>query len=437
MSFVVLLGDSSMLVNNLWVILSALLVFSMTISVGLLEIGELGEDFDRSLMKTILITGIALLVMAIIGLNTAFAPTINGIIGNPFYAPGFFLGGLSGGQASLINTWWSGAASYFNSGLSTSTYYLFEAAFASVTFALVSVVALKKVKLKALVLFALIYFIIIWNLPAAWIWNPTGWLYIMGVRDFAGGLVVHAAAGMAGLALVLQIHREEKKMKLKESPRTAIRLNKGWLAISILLLWMGWFGFNGGSTLSFGAGALNAIVSTFLAAASSLLFMFLFKWLAFRRMPTMDYAANGILMGLIVITPLAGFVSPLSSIVLGMLGAFVYLIAEGRLNRAKWFSDPVGLFPGHMLGGIFGVLMIAFFAQGAFAAASGTSGLPNGLIFGGGLAAFWQLCLEAFAIIVVAVFVFIVSFASLLVISKIIGGITDREYYKAIRKAKP
>ncbi|EQD44085.1 ammonium transporter, partial [mine drainage metagenome] len=176
-------------------LLAALLVFVMTIAVGFLEVGELGESLGISLLKTIVIMGTALFVMAIIGFNTAFAPTFYGFIGNPFYSSGFLLGGFSSKATGLLSgVWWSMGPSYFNTGLMTGTYYFFETAFASVTLALVGVVPLKKIKFQAFFLFSIVYFVIIWNLPAAWIWNPTGWLYLMGMRDFAGGLVVHGGS---------------------------------------------------------------------------------------------------------------------------------------------------------------------------------------------------------------------------------------------------
>ena len=178
------------LVNNLWVLLAGLLVFTMTIAVGLLEVGELGEGFSFSLLKTAFMTGAALVIMAAVGFNLAFAPTWNGIFGNPFYGPGFFLGGFS--SSSVLPTsdiWWS----VQSQGLAIGTYFLFETAFAAVTFALVGVIFLRKVKLTAIGLYSIVYFLIIWTLPAAWIWNPSGWLAKMGMVDFAGGLVVHGA----------------------------------------------------------------------------------------------------------------------------------------------------------------------------------------------------------------------------------------------------
>ena len=207
------------ILNNFWVLFAAALVFMMTISVGFLEIGELDTKLYRSLYKTILITGISFIVMAFIGFNTAFAPTIYGIIGNPFYAQGSFMSVLTSPTSAFTTEWWSTTSQYFGTGLLSITYFMFETAFASVTLALVSVVILRKVKLSAFAIFSIVYFIIIYNLPAAWIWNPTGWLYLLGMRDFAGGLVVHGAAGFAGIAILLRIRQEEKKKNLVESPQ--------------------------------------------------------------------------------------------------------------------------------------------------------------------------------------------------------------------------
>lgn len=425
------------LANNLWVVIAALFVFVMTIAVGFLEVGELGDSYDIGLIKTIIITCAAVFIMAIVGFNTAFAPTISGIIGDPLYLPGLLLGSFYSTAQGLLNgVWWSMGPNYFGTALSTGSYFLFEAAFASVTFALVSVVALKKIRLEALALFSIAYFILIWNLPAAWIWNPTGWLYTMGMRDFAGGLVVHAAAGAAGLALVAQVWLEEKKRGFKQSPKVEIKLSKGWLTLGVLLLWIGWFGFNPGSVLAFNSSALTVVLTTFLAASSAFVSIMSFRWLKTNEKPNIAYGVNGILMGLIIITPLAGFVSPASAIILGLIGGPLFLLAEKYISKAKWFTDPVGLFPGHLVGGIFGIMMIAVFAQSQFAIASGNPGLPNGLLFGGGFAALGQLGIETFGLVVVLVTVFLLSFAFIWLIGKAIGGITSNEYYKGIRVSR-
>jgi len=423
------------LVNNLWVLIAALFVFTMTIAVGFLEVGELGEDRWRSLLKTTIITCLAVVVMAFVGFNLAFAPTIaGGLIGNPgFTQP--FLGGLDPNTAALASgVWWStdpnNAYGYYLGlssaplGLSLGTYFLFETAFAAVTLALVGVIAVKKVKLRAFTLYCIPYFLLIWTLPTAWIWNPSGWLAKMGMVDFAGGLVVHAAAGAAGLGIMVQIWLEERAQGLKVSPRIPTKVDPTWTTLAILLLWVGWFGFNPGSVLAFNSETTVVVLTTFIAASTSFLSVMACRFLQTREDPGYLYSADGVLMGLIVITPLAGFVSPFSAFVLGVVCGPLFLIGERYFARFKWFSDPIGLLPGHFLGGIFGVAMIAFFAQRTFALGSGYSALPNGLLFGGGMAAVHQLGIEMFGVAVVLAVVFALSFASIWTIAKFTGGAT-------------
>src|SRR5438046_5024660 len=294
----------------------------MTISVGFLEIGELGSDLEISLLKTMLITGSALFFMAFLGFNTAFAPTLGGIIGNPLYH-GLFLGGSSTNtQGLLTGMWWSQQST----GLTIGTYFLFETAFASVTLALVGVIVLRKVKMQAFFLYSIVYFIIIWNLPAAWIWNPTGWLAQMGMADFAGGLVVHGAAGAAGLGIVLQVWREEKRRGNSTSRQVSGKHNLPWLTLSILLLWVGWFGFNPGSVLAFNDEAMVVVLTKLLGGAAGFLSILFFSHQMNKRIPSLIYGANGVLMGHIVISPLDGFVSSLTSVILGLLGGPLFLV---------------------------------------------------------------------------------------------------------------
>lgn len=412
------------LFNNLWVLLCGALVFIMTISVGLLEIGELGKGYERGLLKTIIIICLGFFVMAFIGFNLAFAPCILGLIGNPAYsAP--FLGGFSTDFPGILQgVWWSMGPQYFDTEITLPTYFFFETAFAAVTLALVGVVTLKKMKLSSFCIFSIAFFVIIWTLPAAWIWNPTGWLYLLGMRDFAGGLVVHGVAAAAGLAIVARIWQEEKEKGLKESPQIVPNISPGWITLAILLLWLGWFGFNPGSTLTWNPEANVVVLTTFIAASTSFLSLMLFKYLEMKKNPGLLYAANGILMGLIIITPIAGFVSPASSVILGFLGGPLYLYFEKVFAKMKWFADPIGLFPGHLIGGLFGVVMIAFFTQHPYAVASGNGNLPDGLFFGGGFSALQQLGIEILGIIVVMLTVFILSYVILWFIAKTSHGIT-------------
>ena len=150
--------------------------------------------------------------------------------------------------------------------------------------------------------------------------------------------------------------------------------------------------------LAFNDEAIVVVMTTFLAAAAAMVSLTACAYITTRQSPGPLYAVNGILMGLIIITPLAGSVSPGSALILGLLGGPLFIAGEWVLPRLRWLSDPVGLLPGHLVGGLFGVLMIAFFTQTPFAAGSGFPKLPNGLLFGGGGSAVKQLGLEVLGI---------------------------------------
>jgi Amt family ammonium transporter len=192
----------------------------------------------------------------------------------------------------------------------------------------------------------------------------------------------------------------------------------------MVLLWMGWFGFDPGCVFAFNSSAMTVVLTTFLAAAGSLLSVVFFRRVAMKKNPDLLYASNGILMGLIVITPLAGFVSPWSATILGIVAGPLYLVAELWLSKFKWFSDPVSLFPAHVVGGVYGLMMIPFFTQNAFAAASGNGVLPSGLFFGGGSVALNQLGLEALAAVSVLAAVFAMTYVTLEIIARAMHGIT-------------
>jgi Amt family ammonium transporter len=397
----------------------------MTIAVGFLEVGELGESLQFSLLKTTLITGGALLVMAFVGFNTAFAPTWGGVIGNPFYGPGFFLGGFSSsGILPASNVWWSMGPAYAGTGLVTGTLFLYETATAAVTFALVGVIFLRKVKLSAIAIFSVVYFALIWSLPAAWIWNPTGWLAKLGMVDFAGGAIVHGAAGAAGIGILIQVWREERARGVPESPKQPMRISPTWLALGILLLWLGWFGFNAGAVFAFNDSAIMVVITTFLCGAAALASLVATAYLAEGAPPDLAWAGNGVLMGLIIITPLAGFVSPGSALVLGLIGGPLFYYANRWIARARWFTDPVGLFPGHLVGGLFGVSMIGVFAQSDYATAAGFPNLPNGLLFGGSTAALHQIGVEVLGIVAVVSVTIVLSFLTMRTIALALGRIT-------------
>jgi len=172
---------------------------------------------------------------------------------------------------------------------------------------------------------------------------------------------------------------------------------------------------------------MEVVITTFLAAACSMCSLMFCAYVITKQDPEQKilYSVNGIIMGLIIITPLAGFVSPGSAIIVGVCGGPLFLIGENLIGRFNWFSDPAGLFPGHLVGGLFGVVMIAFLAQQPFAAGSGFPTLPNGLFFGGGSHAIHQLGIELLGIGTVTGTVFALSFGTVVLLSRVFGGILD------------
>ena len=195
-------------------------------------------------------------------------------------------------------------------------------------------------------------------------------------------------------------------------------------------MWIGWFGFNAGSVLAFNGETIIVGLNTFLGAASALISTMFFRFLITKKDPGYLYAINGILVGLILMSPLSGYISPAVAIAIGLVGGPLFLVGERVMTR-KWYSDPIGLFPTHLLMGLIGFVMIAFVAQTGFSSVSGAANLPNGFIFGGGASALKQLEVQSLAILVVAAFVFSLSYVSLWIIGKFTNGITTG-YEKSI-----
>src|SRR4029077_3629837 len=178
--------------------------------------------------------------------------------------------------------------------------------------------------------------------------------------------------------IVWQIWREEKAKGHKVSPPVPYRVNAGWLTIAILLLWVGWFGFNPGSVLAFNDEAIIVVETTFVAAAAAMISTSMTAYAVTSELFNPLYVVNGILMGLIVITPLAGFVSPGSALILGLLCGPLFVYAEKVVGPAQCMTDPSVQSPGHLVGALIGVSRIRIFAHSEFASGSGFPALPNG-----------------------------------------------------------
>jgi Amt family ammonium transporter len=419
-----------------WILLASFLVFIMVPSIGLLEAGlTRRKNVIHALMKSLSAVGVMSIFFVIFGFSLAFNPnTIGGLIGQI-------------GDFAMGNNWnalWpvaldsSGAPA---SGVPVPVFLLFQTMFAAVTLALIGAGVPERMKFGAWLLYCVFVSVIVWPLLAHWVWSPngilgtigtvTGLLPGMGVRDFAGGVVVHVQAGVAGLAITLGLGASIKRrhtirlrngsvggVSMPETDATvASHLDKevaeryGYsiplAVIGTALLWFGWFGFNPGSSLDLNVQSAAAAVSTNLAASlGGMVAVILSRWLDGRWDPIV--AISGILGGLVMITPNAGYVDVLGATILGILAGVVTVVAMKAMDRYLYHvDDPVGGFPVHGVNGILGSALVPVFANPDIA---GISGLTQaGLLYGGGGAAFTWLVLQIIGVLVSVLFVFVTS----------------------------
>jgi Amt family ammonium transporter len=250
-------------------------------------------------------------------------------------------------------------------------FMIFQAMFAVITPALFIGAFAERVKFAGFFAFVLLWSVLVYDPVAHWVWGAGGWLRNLGALDFAGGTVVHISAGIAALALCLLIGRRKGFNQVPMAPH-----NLPFTVLGGGLLWFGWFGFNSASALAANEVAVNAFVTTNTASAAAGLTWALIEWI-FKSKPTMLGTVSGAVAGLVAITPGAGFVGPLSAILVGMgAGSFCYL-AVTRVKTWFGYDDSLDVFGVHCIGGIWGAFATGLFAQKALNPAGN-----NGLFFG-------------------------------------------------------
>jgi Amt family ammonium transporter len=281
----------------------------------------------------------------------------------------------------------------------------YQMTFAVITPALITGATADRLKFSAYAIFISVWLIVVYAPVAHWIFGG-GWLARRGALDFAGGAVVHINAGAAALALVLVLgkrrHWPDEAMHPHSLPLTLLGTG---------ILWFGWFGFNAGSALGANGVAAVATINTFLAASAAML-----GWLLVERVkdshPTTLGAASGAVAGLVAITPCAGYVDPMSAIVIGLLtGAICFLAVSLKFRFG--YDDALDVIGVHLVGGLFGSLVLGLFAHKA-AAGVGT----DGLFFGGGVGLLGEQALAAF---VTLAFSFGVSYVLARILDATIG----------------
>jgi Amt family ammonium transporter len=383
-----------------WVATSTALVMLMTPGLAFFYGGLVRKrDLVSTLSQCLTIFALVSLVWVFWGYSLVFGPDAGlGLIGN-----------LS--KAGLYNITPFTPSTYPNTSLVLGNIpefllFAFQLKFAAITPALVIGAFAGRIKFRSLIIFIVLWSTLIYSPVAHWIWGVGGWLNSLGAVDFAGGMVVHAAAGMTALAAALAIGKR-KDLGLREMKPN----NVPFVILGAGLLWFGWFGFNGGSALAADGVAVSAVVVTNLAAAAAALSWMAVDWIR-RGKPSAVGLVIGAVCGLAAITPASGYVGVPASIIIGLLaGVFANLVANWRASRMI-FDDTLDVFACHGISGIWGTL-----ATGLFASTAINPTLKNGGLFFGNPHLFLAQCL---AVAVIASFTFFGSY----ILLKIIGFIT-------------
>jgi Amt family ammonium transporter len=366
-----------------WILVATALVFLMTPGLAFFYGGMVHrKNVISTMIKSVVAAGVVSVLWIVFGFSLAFGDSIGGFVGNPNTFL-FFKDVNSGEPWSLAPT------------IPKSLFSLFQLMFAIITPGLVVGAVAERIRFNAYILFTVLFCILVYAPLAHWSWHPDGFLFKWGALDFAGGTVVHISAGCAALAGALVLKRRRVHLEGEEVPPA----NVPYVLIGTGLLWFGWFGFNAGSALGANALAVSAFATTNTAAAAAGLSWMFFDVLKGKKPSVLGFCI-GAVVGLVAITPGAGFVGIPQSIFIGVVAAVISNIAVYYKSKSK-LDDTLDVFPCHGLGGIVGMLLTGVFASKAVNAA-GNDGLFYGNI------EFFMTQLKAMAIAVV--YSFVVSF---------------------------
>jgi Amt family ammonium transporter len=367
-----------------WIIVATALVFLMTPGLAFFYGGMVHrKNVISTMIKSVAAAGVVSVLWVVVGFSLCFGESVNGLIGNPFTH--FFLKDVvSGAPWSLAPT------------IPFLLFALFQLMFAIITPGLVVGAVAERIKFTSYILFIALFSLLVYAPIAHWTWHPEGFLFKMGALDFAGGTVVHISAGCAALAGALVLKRRQVHKDNKEIPPA----NIPYVLIGTGLLWFGWFGFNAGSALGANALSVSAFATTNTAAASAGLAWMFFDSLRGKKPSVLGFCI-GAVVGLVAITPAAGFVAIPQSIFIGFVAAIISNIAIYYKQKSR-LDDTLDVFPCHGVGGMVGMVM-----TGIFATTTVNSAGANGLFYGNGAFLFTQLK----ALVIVVAYSFIVSYA--------------------------
>lgn len=367
-----------------WIIVATALVFLMTPGLAFFYGGMVHrKNVLSTMIKSVAAAGVVAVLWIVIGFSLCFGESVNGLIGNPstYF---FFKGVASGAPWSLAPT------------IPLLLFSLFQLMFAIITPGLVVGAVAERIRFTSYILFIALFSLLVYAPIAHWTWHPDGFLFKMGVLDFAGGTVVHISAGCAALAGALVLKRRQVHIDNKEIPPA----NIPYVLIGTGLLWFGWFGFNAGSALGANALAVSAFATTNTAAAAAGLSWMFFDALRGKKPSVLGFCI-GAVVGLVAITPAAGYVAIPQSIFIGFIAAIISNIAVYYKQKSK-LDDTLDVFPCHGIGGMVGMIM-----TGIFATKTVNSAGADGLLYGNAAFLFTQLK----ALLIVVGYSFVVSYA--------------------------
>jgi Amt family ammonium transporter len=289
-----------------------------------------------------------------------------------------------------------------------SLFVMFQMTFAVITAALITGAVADRMKFSALVFFISLWTLLVYSPVAHWVWHPSGWLFVDGALDFAGGTVVHINAGVAGLVAAIVLGKRTGYGTENMAPH-----NLGLAVIGASLLWVGWFGFNAGSAASSGGGrAAMAMLATQVAAAAAVLSWVFAEWMI-KGKPSVLGAISGAVAGLVAITPAAGFVLPGSALIIGVAAGIAGYWGATALKHALGYDDSLDAFGVHGICGIVGALLVGVLAYGPLSA---TDASPEGT--SGSMEQFIKQCTAVGATVV---FTAVATFILLKVTDLIVG----------------
>lgn len=386
------------LINNIWVMLGAILVVLMQGGFILLECGSTRmKNAGHIAGKTIFTFGIGSLVFWAVGYAFIFGGNSNFFVGlSDFFYSGYQLAGTN---------------------LSSSVFFLFQLAFATISLTIAFGGFAERAKFSTYVLFSLLFSIFVYPVIAHWIWGG-GWLAEHGKQDFAGSTVVHLTGAMAALAATILLKPRIGKYNKDGSANNIFGHNQVFTALGVLILWVGWFGFNAGSTLSVSDGFFGFVaLNTNLAAAAGALAALLISWLVLGK-SDVTTTLNGALAGLVAITASCAFVATWAAVVIGLIAGILVFYSMRFFDKRK-IDDPIFALSVHGTAGVWGTLSTGFFATKELA----TVGSP-GLFYGGG---FHQLGVQFIGVFVSGLYAFVVSFVILYLMKKLMKGLRVSE----------